>query len=167
MTNDHQYTFGSNKRLLEALNNHAVAFLIIGGVAVKFHGCREEFDDLDIMIEPTVKNGSSFLDGIRSLGLHPHCTAQQLGHSNKQIPLKNEYYADILTPPPGIDFQELYARGLNGYVNDIPVRFIALEDLIILKEIAVSHTQSELSKHQGDLDCLQKKQNIVLRESKN
>lgn len=166
MTSDYLYTFGSNKRLLEALNDHAVVFLIIGGVAVMFHGCREEAADLDILLEPTVENGSNFLDGVRSLGLHPHFTAQEFAHSDKQIPLKIEYYADILTPPSEIDFRELYARGLNGHVNDVSVRFVALADLITLKEIAVSRLQSELSKHQGDLDCLRKKQNIALREPK-
>lgn len=115
-------TFGGNTRLLEGLWAEKVELLIVGGVAMNFHVPERAFDDLDILVNPTVENATRCLSALGKLGRHGP-TPGQLAGSKKQLCLKDhEFYADILTPDPAIDFLAEFATGHDALVNGVLVR---------------------------------------------
>ncbi len=64
-------TFVGNSDFVRMLIDAKVEFLVIGGLAVAFHKCRDplKVDDLDILLEPSTDN--IMLAPIRSSPLSP------------------------------------------------------------------------------------------------
>jgi len=122
-------TFGGNSHLLAELNQSGVRYLIVGGVAVHFHAPERAYDDLDIMLDPTMKNADRFLMVLDKLGLRAQFPAEKLAQPKKQIPLKTYHYADVVTPAFDIDFAAEWEQASLATVNDQPVR-IASRDLL-------------------------------------
>ena len=78
-------TFGTNRYLLEALNNYSVEYIVVGGVAVHYYDPTRKFDDLDLQINPTEVNAQRTIDALKSLGVGVEFDAQQLAGQKKQI----------------------------------------------------------------------------------
>jgi hypothetical protein len=94
---------------------------------------------------------------LKEAGLIPHFTSEHLQQPKVQLPLKNQrhnYNLDILTPWVQLSYSGLRSRSEVGMLNSIEVRIVSREDLIILKEYAISHHESEAVKHRSDLECL-------------
>jgi len=125
-------TFGANRELLIQLNSERVRFLIVGGVGVHFHAPEREYDDLDILIDPTLENAERCVQALRNLGLVAP-PAEVLAIPNVQIPLKVCHHAEILTPDRGVDFKKEHENSVEALVNDQPVRVASREFLIRMK----------------------------------
>lgn len=127
------HTFDQNKYLLRALNKFLVEFVVIGGVAVHFHDPTRDYDDLDILINPTEENAQRTIDALKSLGNDVKFGAGHLAGPKKQIQVKHTYYADIVTPDAAFKFGRAIAAAHNATVNGVPVRVASRSDLIELK----------------------------------
>jgi hypothetical protein len=121
-----------------------------------FHGCRDigTCDDLDLMLNPTEENGQRLLDCLLSLGLQAGWSAKDISRHNVQLPIKRDFYLDVITPPDDIEYQSMKQRSLAASLNNIFVQVVSREDLIALKRIAVRRQQGDVAKHQTDLRCL-------------
>lgn len=149
-------THGGKRDLLRELQTHNVAFLIVGGAAVAFHGCRNEthFDEVDLLLDPTTENAACAISALTAAGLGVLFSIGNLAKPRARVPVHtSEYDVDILTPRPDKIFADLLARSIPGELNDLSVRVIARCDLIVMKQIAVEES-SEPTKHKLDLECL-------------
>lgn len=154
MTEDQLHTFHRNGAFMQALIHHQVDFMLVGGLAVKFYRCRDVVDDLDLMLNPSEANVQRFFHALRDLKLNVRCSTEEVSKPNVQIALKIDFNLDVLTPPAGIDYDSLKQRSSTTPINNIPVHVVSRKDLIELKRIALTRQESDIAKHQRDLQCL-------------
>lgn len=151
------YAKAENEKLLQHLHGAGVDFLVIGGAAVAFHGCREDgqYDDLDLLIAPTIENAKKVVNALIAAGVPLSASPEGLAKPAMQVPVKTwQYWAEILTPRQGIDFDSIAQSALAGMVGQHSVRIVCHADLIKMKEDAVGRLKDELHKHDRDLQCL-------------
>jgi hypothetical protein len=146
-----------NDKLVCAFVEAGVAFLIVGGVAVAAHGCRDiaDVDDLDLLVEPTVKNGQRLLAALAVAQVPTCITADAIARPALQIPIKTHYYAELLTPRNGFDFAAMASRSVPVLFGDLAVNVVSMTDLIRMKEDAIAESPGVLGKHGIDLARLQ------------
>ena len=53
---------------IDCLTAHGVEFVIVGAYALAFHGAPRFTGDLDVLVRPTVENGSRLLAAVRAFG---------------------------------------------------------------------------------------------------
>lgn len=116
-------------RLLRALLDNDVKFILIGGHAAIYYGVNRNTGDLDILIEPTAINGRRLIDALRQIGLEvPDISLEEF---EKKLVLSFGFEpdaVDILNYTPGIDF-------VDAYNNSVEANFSELYDVEVLKRI--------------------------------
>lgn len=152
-------TFGGNADFVRTLTEARVEFLVVGGLAVVFHNCRDplKVDALDLLLKPSRENAERFIQVLSAMQFDPLPTVAQVARPNLQIPIKTIplFFVDILTPPDDINFGELSGRSESALLQgNIPVQVVSRRDLIALKQIAIQKLSTEKQK-QDDLRCLQ------------
>jgi predicted nucleotidyltransferase len=152
--------------VLKALNENQVSFLIIGGTAVAFYGCREihNVDDLDILIDPTIGNATKFVTAVtdvaRNAGrpLSKVIDPLDMTKPKVQFPFKfTPFYCEFLTPANHVEFDHLMSRAQIAKVGFQEVHMVALSDLVAMKGDVVRDSQSTFEKHSNDLERLRAK----------
>lgn len=77
-------------RFLEKMNSSGVRYLLIGGFAVKFYGCRETAEDVDLLIDNSPENAQKLYPIILdSLGYQPNFQLDELSLERKQLKMPN------------------------------------------------------------------------------
>jgi predicted nucleotidyltransferase len=119
------------KEFIELLNDHDVRYLVIGGVAVAFHGYPRYTKDLDIWLEINPENAARVIQvlrafGFESLGLDAddfleEDTVIQLGYPPNRI--------DLIMGASGVNFEACYRDKIEVEIEGIKVNFIDLENL--------------------------------------
>jgi hypothetical protein len=119
------------KEFIQSLNDNRVRYLVIGGYAVALHGYPHYTKDIDIWIEMTPQNAARVVRALEQFGfaslnlraedfLVPEQVIQ-LGYPPARI--------DLITTPPGVDFETCYASRVEVIIEDVKVNFIDLENL--------------------------------------
>jgi len=100
-----------------------VKFMLIGGYAVKAYLPAREAKDLDVLVEPTVKNVQRMIAALANLKIAADFSAEVLACRNKRIPINfpTQYDIDLLTPTDDTDFDLIYERSETVKVNSIEV----------------------------------------------
>lgn len=147
-----------NDVLLRYLVDAHVNFLVVGGCALAGWGLRElaAVDDMDLLIQPTLKNAESLLNALTVAGFPSCFSATALTAPNKQIPLKNSsYYAELLTPRSELSFEteSTLATVVSLFGFNVPIA--SRSTLLKMKTLAVTSLQKELEKHERDVLALQ------------
>ncbi|MDT3403721.1 hypothetical protein [Mucilaginibacter terrae] len=134
------------------LNQHQVAYLIVGAHALAYHGRPRHTGDLDIWIKPSLENSGKMVAvlhdfGFGSLGLKEEDFLKenyvtQLGYPPLRI--------DILNAISGVDFDEAYANKIDGEVDGLAINFINISDFIKNKEA------TGRNKDLGDIESLKR-----------
>ncbi len=129
---------------------------MVGGLAVVYYGCRDPMvvDDLDLMLNPSQDNIQRFLGSLNKLELNVTWSIEELSKSNIQLPIKRDFYLDVLTPPDGIEYESLKQFSSASLLNNISVKVVSREGLIALKRLAIHKLTEEARKHENDLHCL-------------
>jgi predicted nucleotidyltransferase len=119
------------KEFIQSLNDNHVRYLVIGGYAVALHGYPRYTKDIDIWIETTPGNAANMVKaleqfGFGSLGLQAADFVTpdqiiQLGYPPNRI--------DLVTTPPGVDFESCYESRIKVEMDNVTVSFIDLENL--------------------------------------
>jgi hypothetical protein len=161
-------TFHGNADFVRMLIDAQVEFLVVGGLAVVFHKCRnpQNVDDLDLLLNPSAENAERFLSVFSSPNLRKLYNLEsdqlpsvpQLARPNVQIPLKVEpmVYMDFFTPPEDVNFSELYSRSECASLNgNISVHVISRLDLVERKRRDIRMLSKDKKKHEDDLRCLE------------
>ena len=119
------------REFIQALNNQAVRYLVIGGYAVAFHGEPRYTKDLDIWIQLSPENAARLVRALDTFGfgslnlrvedfLAPD-EVVQLGYPPNRI--------DLLVSLQGVDFETCYTLRVETVMDDVLVNFIDLENL--------------------------------------
>jgi hypothetical protein len=119
------------KEFLQSLNDNQVAYLVIGGYAVAYHGYPRYTKDIDIWIDATPGNAIGIVNalhqfGFASLGLRVEDFLVldqiiQLGYPPNRI--------DLLTSVSGVDFASCWPSRIEVDIDGIIVHFIDLDNL--------------------------------------
>ena len=138
------------EELLELFNKNKVKYCIVGAYAVAFHAKPRYTKDMDILVEPDVKNAKKIVKsldefGFKSLGLIEKDftrkgTIIQLGYEPVRV--------DIITYIDGCDFVEVWKNKKSGTYGKEKVFFIGKNELIKNKRI------SNRKQDKMDLDTL-------------
>ena len=126
------------RQFVECLNSNRVDFLVVGALAVSWHGFPRSSADIDFFIRSSTENGQRVLDAIREFGFGslPLSLADfttpnrvvQLGHEPNRI--------DIMTSISGVSFEEAWQTKVTGTVDGVSVQFIGLAALLRNKAAA-------------------------------
>jgi hypothetical protein len=101
------------ERILRALAEHQVDYILIGGLAVQTHGHVRTTNDADLIPAPDPANLKRLASALRSL------EAQML--------------VDVCEVPRGRSYGELSKGALHVQLGDIDVPVVGLDDLIQMK----------------------------------
>ena len=121
--------------LLELFNEHDVAYAIVGGYALAFHGSPRNTGDIDILVRPDRENAARVLRALADFGFgsldlkvedfsHPD-RVLQLGYAPVRV--------DLITSLTGVSWEQVEAGLVSGNYGDAPVRFIGRAELVANK----------------------------------
>jgi hypothetical protein len=130
------------ERILRALAEHSVDYVLIGGLAVQTHGHVRTTNDADLIPAPRPDNLARLADALRSLDARvlnpgeegieidakmlPKATIWQFASRDGGIDVMHEV-------PGGRSFEELSKRALHVKLGDVDVPVASLDDLIQMK----------------------------------
>ncbi|MDO9541265.1 MAG: nucleotidyltransferase [Kiritimatiellia bacterium] len=123
--------------VFRSFQQREVKYLVIGGIASILHGVPRATFDLDILIEPTIKNVKQLLTALADAGLGTaSLTTSENILANEITIFKDRVRIDVQTSTPGIRFEDAWTRrqiityqGQNFFV-------LSKEDLIASKRAA-------------------------------
>ena len=141
------------REILQHLVAAGVEFVIVGAYAVGFHLEPRATGDIDIWVRPTPENAHRVWAGLVSFG------APMIDVTVEDFASPRYFYqigiapvrVDILTHVAGLTFAEAWPRTETGFLDDVPVRYLNLEDLLRAKEAA------NRDKDQSDIRRLRKR----------
>lgn len=117
---------------VKLLNQHHVAYMIVGGYALAFHGKPRHTGDLDIWIQNSEINAEKLVNviyefGLGSLGLTKADFLQegyvtQIGYPPLRI--------DILNSIDGVNFVDAFQNKLLINIDGLDINYIGLRDFI-------------------------------------
>ncbi len=130
------------ERILRALAEHEVAYVLIGGLAVQTHGHVRTTNDADLIPAPDPANLARLAATLRALDARilnpgnetteidakmlPRATIWQFATRDGGIDVMHEV-------PGGRSYDELSERALSVQLGDINVPVVGLDDLIQMK----------------------------------
>ena len=142
------------REFVECLNSNGIEYLVVGALAVSWHGYPRYSADIDFFVRASAPNGARVLHTIQqfgsgSLGLTlDDFTAParviQLGHEPNRI--------DLMTSISGVSFEEAWQTRVPGDIDGVPVQFIG-RDALLRNKVA-----SGRGKDRIDVEELRKQQ---------
>jgi hypothetical protein len=130
------------ERILRALAEHKVEYVLIGGLAVQTHGHVRTTNDADLIPAPEPANLERLAAALRSL----HARVLNPGEEGTEIDAKmlpraaiwqfasRDGGIDVMHEVPGgRPYGELSERAMHVQLGDIDVPVVALDDLIRMK----------------------------------
>ncbi|MEO8174871.1 MAG: hypothetical protein ABI581_17365 [Sediminibacterium sp.] len=129
------------------LNSNHVKYIMVGGLATRFHGYNRATDDLDIWIEDTLENRQNLRKAFIELEYGDFLSIETM----QFVPGWTSFYAagvelDIMTEMKGIEnesFQSCYQMVSISDLNGVKVPFLHINHLIANKK-AVNRPKDQM-----------------------
>ncbi|MGK5093552.1 hypothetical protein WDW89_16275 [Deltaproteobacteria bacterium TL4] len=137
------------KEFLRLLNEQAVAYLLIGGYAVGYHGYPRATNDMDIWVAIHEDNAKRLVSVLHQFGFKEADLTPELFLQKDKIirmglpPIRIE----VLTSISGVEFETCYADRVCDTIDGVEISLISLPHLRINKLSSGRHK---------DLDDLEK-----------
>jgi hypothetical protein len=143
--------------VLKAFNRSAVAYLLIGGYAMRWYGAGRPTIDVDLLASPALENARRLVLAIeRVLGHAPGFSAKALAESEKQVRFAGDgYRLSILTSVPGLDFGAAYQERRHAHQGRIVIPVVSREHLVFIKRVAAASDPSRQNKELSDIAFLE------------
>jgi predicted nucleotidyltransferase len=127
--------FPDFKDLLAAFAASGVRYVLVGGYAVIFHGRPRATKDIDLLVELTDANRARLAEALLAFGAPPTVAdaARTLAAEEVVYFGTSPLRVDLLGSVSGLAFADVHARAVTTTLDDVPVRVIALDDLITNK----------------------------------
>jgi hypothetical protein len=126
-------------RVIDSLNQHAVEYVVIGGVAVNFHGLARGTEDLDFFVRPDPENIARLRAALRDVWDDP--TIEEISAAD----LCGDYPSVRYGPPSGPFYLDILTRlGSLASYDDIEVEEVAIEGIVA--RVATPETLYRLKK---------------------
>ena len=123
---------GTLKKVVAALRDNEIPYLLGGSLAFWAHGGPERRKDLDFMVKP--EDAERALEALEAEGLRPEKPPE--GWLYKAW--DGEVLVDLIFHPKGMEIDdEVIARGEDIEVLSMPLRVMALEDVLCTKLLAL------------------------------
>jgi hypothetical protein len=156
---------GDIERVLSALNQAGVRYLVVGGVAVVLHGFLRTTRDLDLVVQLEADNLQRGLHALRDLGFQPVVPVPLEAFADPDVreswirdknlvvfslwhPERPGFQLDLFASEP-FDFNAVYGRALRVPLERTEATVIAARDLIDLKR------QAGRSQDLADIEALE------------
>lgn len=134
-------------RIVQTLHDHAVAYVLVGGVAARLHGSPTLTEDLDVTPEPSDDNLEALADALVDLGARLAVDGVDGG---LEVPLDARTFSspvmkfitdagevDVVLQPVGTGgYRQLRERAVAFRVVGIGLEVASLDDIISSKETA-------------------------------
>jgi len=137
------------REFLRLLADSEVAYLLIGGYAVGFHGYPRATQDLDVWIATDPENADRMVDALRRFGFNVPELSRDLFLTKDTIvrmgvpPVRIE----VATTLSGVEFQACYAKRVQTELDGVPVSIMSLPDLKANKLAAGRHKDLDDLEH--------------------
>ncbi|MCO6487559.1 MAG: hypothetical protein J5I98_04030 [Phaeodactylibacter sp.] len=123
---------------IQALNNHEVEYLLVGGYAVILHGYTRTTGDMDIWVNPSKENYEKLVPAFREFGMPVFdMTEENFLYASRFDVFTfgtSPVSIDIMTQVKGLTFEEAFLGATSVELDEgLSVRLIALEDLLRAK----------------------------------
>ena len=120
------------RELLRLFNAHDVAYVIVGGYALAFHGAPRYTGDLDILIRPDEENASRVMKALDEFGFG------SIGLKNADFMCQDKVVQlgvppvriDIITSISGVPWEKAVAGSVKGNYGEIPVSYLGRDEFI-------------------------------------
>lgn len=150
----------SFREFLVELNRYNVEYLLIGGFAMGAYGHIRATNDLDVFINANEKNAERMIKACDSYGIPSDSLALEMFLVPRMVvigepPIKIE----ILKKLDAVDFNYAYERAKTITVDEVQIKVVSLDDLILLKKAAVSGRDK--SRDSEDLSFLTRLKNSL------
>jgi predicted nucleotidyltransferase len=138
------------KKIFKGLNQAGIDYLVVGGLAVNFHGIPRMTYDLDLMLLLEPGNISKMVDRLTRWGYRPRAPVDPRDLADatkreswvKEKEMKAFSFNNPSSPIGEIDlviespipYERLKARAIGIMVEEITIPVISLDDLILIKE---------------------------------
>lgn len=130
-------TFSSDfSELLSAFNEAGVRYLIVGALAVSYHGQPRASMDFDVWVEPSLENAAKVRRALASFGAPAELlpTIEELGSDDLiyqigVVPLR----IDVITGISGVAFHEAWEKRVTDTLAGVRVSIIGFDDLVTNK----------------------------------
>jgi hypothetical protein len=124
------------REFIESLNSNKVDYLIVGAVALAWHGNPRMTGDIDILLQPTPANAERVKTALEQFGFG------QLGISTDDLTRPNQIIQlgfppnriDLITSITGVDNVAAWASCVKGELEGMRVNIIGVEELIRNKQ---------------------------------
>lgn len=140
------------KEFVGCLNSNRVEYLVVGALAVSWHGFPRYSGDIDFLIRPTPDNAQRIRAALVQFGFGElDISLADLTAPGKVIQLGYEpNRIDLMTSITGVSFGEAWETRVAAKLDDLPVFFIGKAALLQNKE------STGRSKDRIDADQLRK-----------
>lgn len=138
------------EELLRLFNRNKVRYCIIGAYAVAFYAKPRYTKDLDLLVEPDIKNSKRIIKALNEFGFESlKLSEKDFSQKGKIIQLGYEpVRIDIITSIQGCSFKQVWKNRTFGIYGKEKVFFIGINELIKNKKI------SKRKQDKVDLDIL-------------
>lgn len=138
--------------ILKALEAAGVRYLVVGGVAVNLHGYTRFTKDLDLLIDLDPINALRAMEVLRDCGLQARVPVKladfaDASRREEWFTLGNMLVFQMIDPDDPfcsvdvfirnpIDFDQAWARAMVETMGETRIRVAAIDDLIVMKQLA-------------------------------
>ena len=125
---------------IDALNNHNVEYILVGGYSVILHGYVRTTGDMDIWVNKSAENYKKLIEAFFQFRMPVFDMTEANFLHNKNIDVftfgKPPASIEILTSLKGIEFNEAIAKALVYEDEELKIRFLCFDDLVQSKKAA-------------------------------
>jgi len=123
------------KDFLKLCLDHEVRFMVVGGIAVIFHGHPRLTLDMDLWIERSEENGGKIIAVLKAFGFSkPNVKPEDFAKERQILRMGfKPTVIELFNTIPGVDFADCYKRCVMVKMGRMQVPFISLDDLIANK----------------------------------
>ena len=144
------------REFVECLHSNKVEFLVVGALAVSWHGFPRYSGDIDLFVRPSRENAVRLIGALKEFGFgSTGIDVDDLSSEGRVIQLGVEpNRIDLMTSISGLTFEEAWESRVQGTLDGIEVQFIGREALIRNKRASGRSRDlidvDELTKKSGD-----------------
>ncbi len=123
------------KELLEAFASERVEAVLVGGYAVAFHGRPRATKDIDLLLDGAPENLVAASRALAAFGAPANVVRATASMKPSDVVFLGQppLRIDLLRTIDGLTTEEVLARAISTEIDGVPLRVIALDDLIANK----------------------------------
>lgn len=120
------------REFIECFNRNEVDYVLVGALAVAWHGYSRNTGDIDFLVRSSPENAAKIVAalaefgfsavGLRAKDFESEDRIVQLGYEPNRI--------DVITKISGVEFEEAWAGKVAGEIDGIPVNILGLDELL-------------------------------------